>query len=52
MKLYLWVIGSARTELILTISDRVYSERLSLMQNRELNYIHQRTELKYLEENF
>ena len=40
MKLYLRVIGSARTELILPISDRVYPERLSPMQNRELNYIH------------
>ena len=39
---------SPRTELILTISDRVYSGRLSLMQNRELNCIHERTELNWI----
>ena len=37
MKLYLWVIDSTRTELILTTSERVYSERLSSIQNPELN---------------
>ena len=40
MKHHLGVITGARTELTSTISERVYSERLSLIQDRELNYIH------------
>ena len=37
IKHHLIVIDSSRTELILTISERVHSERLSLMDNGELN---------------